>query len=81
MGIRYFTRVTNELSKKIENHAAEVALWFGYYNFCRMHQTLRVTPAMEAGITDTSGVCPRCRYRTDATSYYQRGTPIPEQEA
>ncbi len=38
-------------SKKIENHAAAVALHFMYYNFCRIHQTLRVTPAMEAGIT------------------------------
>lgn len=39
-------------SKKIENHAAAVALWFAYYNFCRVHQTLRVTPAMEAGLSD-----------------------------
>jgi hypothetical protein len=40
------------ISKKIENHAAAVALWFMYYNFCRVHQTLRVTPAMESGISD-----------------------------
>lgn len=52
MGIRRFTRLTNAFSKKVENHAAAVALWFGYYNFCRVHQTLRVTPAMEAGLTD-----------------------------
>jgi hypothetical protein len=42
----------NGFSKKVENHAAAVALWFGYYNFCRVHQTLRVTPAMEASLSD-----------------------------
>lgn len=52
MGIRRFTRLTNAFSKKVENHAAAVALWFGYYNFCRIHQTLRVTPAMESGLSD-----------------------------
>jgi IS1 family transposase len=51
MSIRRFTRLTNAFSKKIEHHAAAVALWFAYYNFCRVHQTLRVTPAMEAGIS------------------------------
>jgi IS1 family transposase len=52
MSIRRFTRLTNAFSKKVEHHAAAVALWFAYYNFCRIHQTLRVTPAMEAGISD-----------------------------
>src|SRR6266571_3460636 len=52
MPMRRFTRLTNAFSKKIENHAAAVALHFMHYNFCRVHQTLRVTPAMEAGITD-----------------------------
>jgi IS1 family transposase len=52
MSIRRFTRLTNAFSKKLENHAAAVALWFMYYNFCRVHQTLRVTPAMEAGIAN-----------------------------
>lgn len=52
MSIRRFTRLTNAFSKKVENHAAAVALWFTYYNFCRIHQTLRVTPAMEAGLVD-----------------------------
>jgi IS1 family transposase len=52
MGIRRFTRLTNAFSKKIENHAAAVALYYMHYNFCRVHQTLRVTPAMEAGITN-----------------------------
>lgn len=51
MGIRRFTRLTNGFSKKVENHAAAVALWFTFYNFCRVHKTLRVTPAMEAGIS------------------------------
>jgi IS1 family transposase len=52
MSIRRFTRLTNGFSKKIENHAAAVALHYMYYNFSRVHQTLRVTPAMEAGLTD-----------------------------
>jgi hypothetical protein len=52
MHMRRFTRLTNAFSKKIENHAAAVALHFVYYNFCRVHQTLRVTPAMEAGLTE-----------------------------
>jgi len=52
MSIRRFTRLTNAFSKKIENHAAAVAIWFMYYNFCRVHQTLRVTPAMESGISN-----------------------------
>jgi len=52
MSIRRFTRLTNAFSKKVENHAASVAIWFMYYNFCRVHQTLRVTPAMESGVSD-----------------------------
>ncbi len=52
MSMRRFTRLTNAFSKKIENHAAAVALYFMYYNFGRVHQTLRVTPAMEAGVMD-----------------------------
>jgi IS1 family transposase len=52
MSMRRFTRLTNAFSKKLENHAAMVALYFMFYNFGRVHQTLRVTPAMEAGIAD-----------------------------
>ena len=52
MSMRRFTRLTNAFSKKIENHEHAVALHYMYYNFCRIHQTLRVTPAMEAGISD-----------------------------
>jgi hypothetical protein len=49
---RRFTRVTNAFSKKIENHPHAIAINFAHYNFCRIHKTLRVTPAMEAGLTD-----------------------------
>ena len=52
MSMRRFTRLTNAFSKKLENHAAGVALYFMYYNFGRVHQTLRVTPALEPGIAD-----------------------------
>jgi IS1 family transposase len=52
MGMRRFTRLTNGFSKKVENHAYMVALYYMHYNFCRIHQTLRVTPAMEAGVAD-----------------------------
>jgi IS1 family transposase len=52
MNMRRFTRLTNAFSKKLDNHRWAVALHFMHYNFCRIHQTLRVTPAMEAGIAD-----------------------------
>jgi transposase-like protein/IS1 family transposase len=52
MGMRRFTRLTNAFSKKLENLQAAVALYFAHYNFCRVHSSLRVTPAMEAGLTD-----------------------------
>lgn len=51
MQMRRFTRLTNAFSKKFENHVCAVNLHMMHYNFCRVHQTLRVTPAMEAGIT------------------------------
>jgi hypothetical protein len=52
MSIRRFARLTSAFSKKIGNHAAAVALYFMHYNFGRVHQTLRVTPAMETGVSD-----------------------------
>jgi len=51
MQMRRFTRLTNAFSKKVQNLGYAVALHFMHYNFCRVHQTLRVTPAMEAGLT------------------------------
>ena len=50
--MRRFMRLTNAFSKKIENHAHAIAICFMRYNFVRIHQTLRVTPAMEAGVTN-----------------------------
>jgi IS1 family transposase len=52
MSDRRFTRLTNAFSKKLENHALSVALHYMHYNFCRIHKTLRITPAMAAGVTD-----------------------------
>ena len=52
MGMRRFTRLTNGFSKKVENHGHMVALHFLSYNFGRIHKTLRVTPAMQAGLAD-----------------------------
>jgi IS1 family transposase len=52
MQMRRFTRLTNAFSKKLGHLKAAPALYFAYYNFCRVHATLRVTPAMEAGLTD-----------------------------
>ena len=52
MGLRRFTRLTNAFSKKIENHYFALAIYFMHYNFARQHQTLRVSPAMAAGVSD-----------------------------
>jgi IS1 family transposase len=52
MCMRRFTRLTNAFSKKVENHAHALALYFMFYNFGRIHKTLRLTPAMEAGVAD-----------------------------
>ena len=53
MSMRRFTRLTNGFSKKLENHIHALALYFVHYNFCRIHKSLKVTPAMEAGIADS----------------------------
>jgi IS1 family transposase len=52
MASRRFTRLTNGFSKKLQNHCAAVALWVSFYNLCRVHETLRCTPAMALGVTD-----------------------------
>ena len=52
MSMRRFTRLTNAFSKKLDNHKAMIALHYMWYKFGRIHKTLRVTPAMEAGIAD-----------------------------
>jgi len=52
MHMRRFTRLTNAFSKKIQNHIHSVAMYMMFYNFCRIHKTLRVTPAMQAGVAD-----------------------------
>ena len=51
MGARHFTRLTNAFSKNTENHAHAVVIYFMHYNFVRIHQTRRCTPAMAAGVT------------------------------
>ena len=53
MSMRRYTRLTNAFSKKLANHEHNVALYTVWYNFCRIHRSLRVTPAMEAGLADT----------------------------
>lgn len=53
MGNRRFTRLTNAFSKKIDNHIHMLALYFLHYNFCRIHKSTKVTPAMVAGVTET----------------------------
>ena len=52
MHMRRFTRLTNAFSKKLENHMHAISLYFMFYNFCKIHKSLRVTPAMQAGLTD-----------------------------
>jgi hypothetical protein len=52
MSMRRFTGLTNAFSKKLENHEAAIALHFMFYNFARVQQTLRVTPAIEAGVSN-----------------------------
>ena len=71
MSIRRFTRETNGLSKKPENHAHSVALHFMPDNFCRIHEALRVTPAMEAGVVDRMVDVP------DMVRMLEAATPLP----
>jgi len=71
MSMRRFTKLTNAFSKRIENHAHAVALHFMHYNFCRIHKTLGVTPAMEAGVTD------RLWEVSDIVRLIEQATPPP----
>ena len=71
MHMRRFTRLTNGFSKKVENHAQSVALFMTYYNFVRIHKTLRVTPAMAAGVTD------RLWEVSDIVALLEAGEPKP----
>ncbi len=77
MGNRRFTRLTNGFSKKVDNHRHMVALFFVYYNFCRTHSTLRVTPAMEAGLTDhvwsLDEMCATLPAQTSSTKRIDKG--------
>jgi len=71
MGCRRFTRLTNAFSKKVENHAHAVALHMMFYNFCRIHKTLRVTPAMAANVTD------KLMTMDDVVALIDAATPAP----
>ena len=85
MGNRRFTRLTNGFSKNLDKHAAMVHLFFLHYNFCRIHKTLGVTPAMEAGITDklrdmewvVSLIDYRAAKPKRPTTYKKEGMPAP----
>lgn len=71
MSMRRFTRLTNAFSKKFENHCHALALYFFFYNFCRVHKTLGATPAMAAGVTD------RIMKMEDMVSLIDAANPVP----
>lgn len=71
MSMRRFTRLTNAFSKKFENHCHALALYFVFYNFCRVHKTLGATPAMAAGLVD------RVLKMTDVAELIDAANPIP----
>jgi IS1 family transposase len=76
MQMRRCTRLTNAFSKKFENHRAAISLWIAFYNFCRVHETLRCTPAMALGVTDhiwSIGELVRAALESDTPS------PLPRQ--
>jgi hypothetical protein len=66
MSMRRFTRLTNGFSKKVENHRAAVALHFAHYNLVRLHRTLRMTPAMAAGVSSRQWAVEELVERTSA---------------
>jgi len=65
--MRRFTRLTNALSKKVDNHKEAVAFHFVHYNFARIHKTLRVTPAIEASVADHVWSLEEIAWLTDAS--------------
>jgi hypothetical protein len=69
--MRRFTRLTNAFSKKFENHCHALALYFVFYNFCRVHKALGATPAMAAGLTD------RIMKMTDVVGLIDAANPVP----
>ena len=71
MSMRRFTRLTNAFSKKFENHCHALALYFVFYNFCRVHKTLGATPAMAAGLTD------RIMKMADVVALIDAANPVP----
>jgi hypothetical protein len=72
MHMRRFTRLTNGFSKKIDNHIASIAIHYMHYNFCRVHQSLRVTPAMEAKIADHVWTIPEMLSNLDSSQAEKR---------
>lgn len=71
MSMRRFTRLTNGFSKKFENHCHALALYFVFYNFCRVHKTLGVTPAMASGLVET------VMKMTDVVALIDAANPVP----
>ena len=71
MSMRRFTRLTNAFSKKFENHCHALALYFVFYNFCRVHKTLGATPAMAAGLVD------RVLKMADVVALIDAANPVP----
>jgi hypothetical protein len=71
MSMRRFTRLTNAFSKKFENHCHALALYFVFYNFCRVHKTLGATPAMASGLID------RVMKMSDIVALIDMANPVP----
>jgi len=81
MSMRRFTRLTNAFSKKLDNHIHALALYFVHYNFCRIHKTLRVSPAMAAGVTDRLWSFDDVLAKMDAAKVPAKRGPYKKREA
>jgi hypothetical protein len=77
MASRRFTRLTNGFSKTMPNHAAAVALYIAHYNLCRVHQTLRMTPAMSIGVADHAWSIAELIDATEAAGRDDPTAPVP----